>query len=438
MKNILNILIVITITISYGNAQFESLVKKAWDNNKSLQAQHFSLDQAGLAMKEAQAMYGPSVAANFQYTLAAGGRNIEFPIGDLLNPAYDALNKITNTNDFPSLQNQSINFLPNNFYDAKVRVQQPIYYPDLAINKEVKQYQYNIKSQEIKAMKRLLSKEVMNTAIQITLAEKALGIFQENKKLIEEAKRTTNSMLKNGIALPSALSRIDAQLASLLEQEITTTNGKKNAERYLYFLTNDTLTEEIRIFLESSPVGINLNTNIREELLQLDEAMKIYNAVIKKESFFYKPRIGAQLDLGSQAFNFGLSPYALLGVNLDLNLFDNKRNKIRNDIAKVSLTEHNTKRDYIQDQLNLQADISQNNLIAAIDQANTYAPRIASAAKVYKEVFIKYKEGTANYLELVDAQTQLTNSQIQANLAKYTSWLKWSEHYYNTAQFNIQ
>jgi outer membrane protein TolC len=420
------------------NAQFESLVNKAWSNSKQLQSHNFSLEQAQLEIKEANAMRGPMISGNFQYSLATGGRAIEFPIGDLLNPAYTALNKLTNSNDFPTFENQKINFLPFNFYDAKVRIIQPISVPDIAIGKEIKQYQYNIKEQEIMAYKRMLSKEVINTSIQITMATEALIVFQENRKLLEEAKRTTNSMLKNGIALPSAIHRIDAELSSLTEQEIMTINNKENAERYLFFLTKDSIDPTITTYLNQLPSTEGLKGAKREELTQLDEAGKIYQTLIKKEGLFYKPKIGAQLDLGSQAFNFGVSPYALLGLNLDLNIFDNKRHKIRSDFAKASLSEHTSKKEHVSDQLNLQSEISLQNLTSAIAQCGTYPQRITSATKAYNEVFTKYKEGVSNYFELFDAQTRLINVKIQSNLAKYNAWLKWSDHLYNTAGFIIK
>jgi outer membrane protein len=433
-----NFFICLVTLVTPISGQFDNLVNKSWAKNKQLQSHQFSLDQAQLGIEEAKAMYGPTINGNLQYSLAVGGRSIYFPIGDLLNPAYEAIEKLSQKEQFPTLENQSINFLPSNFYDAKIRITKPFIHPDLAINKEVKQYQYNIKEQEIKAYKRLLSKEVINTSIQITMAKEALNVFLENRKLLEEAKRTTNSMLKNGIALPSALLRIESQLASLSDQEININNDKQNASRYLYFLTNDSIDQSIIDYLSPMPTADGIQKAKREEMIQLDEGEKIFTTLIKKESQFHKPRLGAQLDLGSQAFNFGLSPYALLGLNLDLNIFDNRRNKIRTDQARAALSEHTTKKEYVDEQLTLQSDMSYNNLVAAIAQANTYPSRISSASKVYREVFTKYKEGTANYLELIDAQTQLANTQIQANLAKYTAWLKWSEHLYNTASFSIK
>ena len=152
---------------------------------------------------------------------------------------------------------------------------------------------------------------------------------------------------------------------------------------------------------------------------------------------FFIPKIGAQLDLGSQAFNFGFSPYVLLGLNIDLNLYDHNRHNHKIDAAKADLQAQQSQYSQVAQQLNLQEKVSLNNLTAAIAQANTYEARIDASKKIYKEVFTKYKEGTSNYIELLDAQTQITNTEIQYQIAKLNAWLKWSEHLFNTASIQI-
>ena len=63
---------------------------------------------------------------------------------------------------------------------------------------------------------------------------------------------------------------------------------------------------------------------------------------------------------------------------------------------------------------------------------------MAATDKIYKEVFQKYKEGTANYLELLDAQTQVTQLKIQYVLSQQNAWMKWADYMYATAAFPIE
>lgn len=437
MKKIylLGLLASIMTTFSFGQ-DFKPLIEKTWKNSAELRAKNFLLSQAEFALQEAKAMYGPTVNLGTQYTLAQGGRTIAFPIGDLLNPVHSTLNTLTQSNQFPVLENQNIQFFPNNFYDARLRVQQPIFYPDLAINRAVKEESIHLQALDIKAYKRLLSKEVMQAYFTWQTAQEALLIFSSADSLLSTGRRTTEILLREGLALPSALARIDAEKASLEAQRLNTWNQKNNARDYLFYLCGDTSWQVAN--LPALPSPQETTSSGREEIALLDQSIKLHELALKKETLFYKPRLGALLDLGSQDFNFGWQPYALLGLNLEINLYDHRRHQYKTEQAKIALQVQTEKKEHVSRQLQLATQISANNLAASIAQAEAQHARALLAQRVYKDIWRKYQEGTANYLELVDAQNQITTAQLQYNLARFGAWTMWSEDYYNRASLVIQ
>jgi len=125
-----------------------------------------------------------------------------------------------------------------------------------------------------------------------------------------------------------------------------------------------------------------------EELEQLKSGIKINELLQKKEKQFYKPRLGAQLDLGSQEFDFGFDPYVLLGINLEINLYDGARHKFRKDQNKSTLAAIQMRHDHLEDQFELRSATSLNNLESAMAQARTFAPRIDHAKKMYQEILV--------------------------------------------------
>ncbi|MBL0083049.1 MAG: TolC family protein [Saprospiraceae bacterium] len=416
---------------------FQNYIEKAWQKNEALQAKTFDLKAAESSYLEAKAMYGPSVSFTTNYTLAAGGRNIAFPVGDLLNPVYNTLNNLTNSQQFGLLENQEINFFPNNFYDAKINVTQAIYYPDLALNKKLKRYETDLKLLEIKAFKRQLSKEVMISGFQLASANAVEKIYAEAAKLLSEAQRATQSMVNNDIAPIASLRRIEAQMADVEAQQIQANTMVKNALAYFVFLTGEPLDSNELATLPLLPSQTQTGVGTREELMQLAKGTEMTQLAIDKENNYYVPKVGAQLSLGSQDFNFGWQPYALFALNVDINLFDNKRHKYRTDATKAKMQEQQLKYNHAQSLLDLEVMTSENKCNAALSQVNTYAPRVRFAEQFYKDVYTRYKEGVAGYLELVDAQAQLTQSKLQFQLAKYNSWMQWSEWVYASAMLNI-
>jgi outer membrane protein TolC len=441
--NSINKLIFLTIVglllvTDVSGQDFTPFVQKAWSKNEQLKSKSFQIMQAEAALKEAKSMFGPMVNFGLQYTLAAGGRTIAFPIGDLLNPAYATLNKLTQTNSFPTLENQQINFLPNNFYDARVRLQQPIYYPDLTINRKLQENKIQLQQLEMKAFKRRLSQETMAALIQYNSAQQVVAIYQAADTLLAEAQRSTESMVRNGIALPSSLNRIESERAKNRAASYDAINNVANALAYVKYLMGEPVTEDLAAFrLDQLPDPSTIAPTTKEELLQLDQGIQMSSLAIRKESQFYYPKIGVSVDAGSQDFDFGLQPYVLAGLNLEVNLYDYKRTKHKKEQAIFEQNALLAQKQSVSQQLDLQSEMSKNNLLNAIKVANTFPVRLETNAKIFREVLKKYKEGISGYLELIDAQVQLTNAQQEYTLAKNKAWLLYAEYVYTTASFKI-
>ena len=437
-KLIISFFLILKSITSFGQ-DFTPLINIAWENNATLRSKSFKLESATLALNEAKAMYGPDIKFGVQYTLANGGRSISFPVGDLLNPVYSTLNSLTQSTAFPQIENVNEQFLPNNFYDARVRISQPIFYPDLAINKTLKKETIEMQKLEIKAFKRYISKDVMSAWFQYQSALAAVAIYKSADTLLVEARRATQSMIRNGIALSTALSRIDNQSAIIRSQEIESMANIKNAENYMRFVLGIKENEPLPVVLNVPKVPSleMINSSSREELQQIAQAMKIGQLGVNKENNFYLPRIGAQIDAGSQDFDLGWKPYLLLGINVEVNIFDSKKHKYRKQAVQSDLTALQHQSNQIQNEINLQVKVSQENLKTALLQAETFDARIMASRKIYNEVYARYKEGNVGYLELIDAQTQYTQMQIQYLIFQNNAWLKWSEYVYATAIYPI-
>lgn len=405
-----------------------------------LKSKNFQIESATQALLEAKSMYRPDIKFGVQYTLAAGGRSIVFPVGDLLNPVYRSLNQITQSNNFPQISNVNEQFLPNNFYDARFRVIQPIYYPDLAINRKLKMELLEQKNLEVNAFKRLLSKQTMQAYIQYVMSQNAIDIYLSADTLLTEAKRTTQSMIKNGIALPTAMSRLENQSADVQSQKSEAISNKRNAENLLRFVLGIDETKDIPLAdkLDRLPISILNATGQREELLQIRQAANMQSLAIQKEEKHYMPRIGAQLDAGSQDFDFGWKPYALLGINVEMNIYDGKKHQYRKQAVKAEVMATESMYLQAENQFMLQKNVAIENLNTSVSQAKIFESRINATKKIYDEVFIKYKEGSAGYLELIDAQTQLTQIKLQYLLAKNNAWIKWADYVYVNASFPIK
>src|SRR5436853_4453622 len=124
---------------AFGQSILDSYIKTGLDSNLALKQNVFDLKKAQIDLQRAQSLFYPQVELNSQYTWASGGRSIEVPIGDLLNNVYSSLNQLTSSSKFSQVENQSIQFLPNNFQDSRIAVSLPLFNHSLSYNKKIKQ-----------------------------------------------------------------------------------------------------------------------------------------------------------------------------------------------------------------------------------------------------------------------------------------------------------
>ena len=93
------------------SATLDAYVAEGLQSNLALKGQNLSLEKSLRVLDEAKGLFLPTLDLNARYSLAAGGRTIEFPVGDLLNPVYGTLNQMTGSDRFPTLQNVNTPFL---------------------------------------------------------------------------------------------------------------------------------------------------------------------------------------------------------------------------------------------------------------------------------------------------------------------------------------
>src|SRR5690349_5842888 len=178
----------------------EQYIKKGLEGNLALHQKSFDRQKAELDLKRAKTLFYPQAGLNSQYTLAMGGRTQDIPIGDLLNNVYSTLNQLTGQSKFPQVNNQSIQFLPNDFHDTRVEVVMPVVNTDLYYNRAIKKELINTQQADIDIYKRELVKNIKEAYYQYLQAGKAVDIYNNALALANENLRVSEKMVQNGTA----------------------------------------------------------------------------------------------------------------------------------------------------------------------------------------------------------------------------------------------
>ena len=426
----------------YSQSKLDGYIETGLKNNEVIKQHNFDINKSMYALKEARSLFYPTVSLNGSYTKAEGGRTIDIPIGDMLNPVYNTLNQITNSNAFPTLENQSVLINPDNFYDAKIHTTMPLLNFEIIYNKRIKNQQTSLQKIELEIYQRELVKEIKIAYYKYIQSVEGIKIYEDALALVKENQRVNKSLFKNEKINRTAVLRSDNEVIRIQANLETAKQNSNNARSYFNFLLNEKLDAAIEVDENETPPidAVAENTQNREELKKLTQAKEINDNVSKLTQSYWFPKVNGFADFGIQDFDFEVnkqSRYYFAGVGLEWNIFSGNKNKY-----KLKQTEEDSKKissqiDNVKQQLLLQFQVSQNNLKSALEQFYADKNQKESAKKYNEDITKLYKEGQAIYIELLDAQNQWVNAQLNTNIALYNSWIAFAELERANATFTL-
>lgn len=417
-------------SVSAQRNVLDDYIDSAMANNIVVQQKNIALDKAKLAFNIARSYYLPTASFLMDYQSADGGRDILLPLGDLLNGVYSSLNQLTASNRFPQLSNESINFLPKNFYDARVRTTLPLYNPDIKYNKQLASQQVRLNELDVAIYKKDLIKNIKEAYFNYLLALQAINIYKESLSLAEESRRTNQKLLDNGKGLPAYVIRSESEVENINAEINTAEQKAKNAALYFNFLLNRNLDAAIdtsynaqeAIDKAASLLTQEDNVTNREEVKSLEQVTQMNQTVLSMNRSAFYPRLNTYLDLGSQAQDWKVnnqSKYYFFGVQLSMPIYSGSRTK--NKIKQSELDISNSKLDVAQaqQQLSMAGKTAKNDLSAAIQTLFAKQKQLESAATYQRLIERGYREGTNTFIETIDARNQYTQAHIAQQIQQF-------------------
>lgn len=442
MKKTLILMTILLGYYGYSQSKLDGYIETGLKNNEIIKQHNFDINKSMYALKEARSLFYPTVSLNGSYTKAEGGRTIDIPIGDLMNPVYSTLNQMTNSNAFPTLQNQSVLINPDNFYDVKIHTTMPLLNFEIIYNKRIKNQQTSLQKIELEIYKRELVKDIKIAYYKYLQSKEGIKIYEDALVLVKENQRVTQSLFKNDKINRTAVLRSDNEVIRIQANLETAKQTSKNAQSYFNFLLNEKLDSPIETDAnETLPSDLVAdNTPNREELKKLDQVKELNETVGKLTQSHWFPTLSGFADFGFQDFDFEVnkdSRYYFAGLGLQWNIFSGNKNKFKLKQVEEDTKKISSQTDNVRQQLLLQFQVSQNNLKSALEQFYANKNQKVAAKKYNEDITKLYKEGQAIYIELLDAQNQWVNAQLNTNIALYNSWIAYAELERANATFTL-
>jgi len=406
----------------------ETYIQEGLANNLVLKEKNASLEQSLLALKDAKSFFLPSMDFGASYTLAEGGRTIAFPVGDLLNPVYATLNKLTASSSFPQIENVSEQLLPNNFYDTRFRTTLPILNTDIKYQNQIRKEQVNWSSYQVDIYRATLIQDIRVAYFSFCAAHSSIEILKNTLQLVTQNLKDTRSLVESGKGLPASVLRAESELEQVKSMLLEAENKTVNASQYLNFLVNRPLEQSVpfeTIPLDLSQLDLMLTEDIQEqnpELRAMQSMESIQQTLLKSGKNYWVPKISTYADLGSQGFDWSFdsqSRYLMGGLSLSVPVFQGGRNQ--NQIQKniIGLESIQRQKELVNQKLSLSLQIQKNEVKTHLAGLQSAEKKLLAATAYLKLIDRGFKEGSQSLLEFIDARNQFTQAALQKTISEY-------------------
>ncbi|MEL6719004.1 MAG: TolC family protein [Bacteroidota bacterium] len=400
-------------------------------NNLNLIKEQVTLSQQQAKVDEAYGNFLPTVGLQADYLLAAGGRNLNFPIGDIMNPVYGTLNQLTGENRFPTdLENVNEQFLPNNFHDTRLVISQPLFNSSIYFNHKAQEQLVSIQDAKIEAYKAELKSEIKQAYHSYMKTASVLAIYDSTEVLLRELLRTNKKLVKYDKATEDViysveyeLQKLDSDRANILQQRIL-------AKTYFNTLLNRSLDAEIE---EDQSIRVRniqkidantlLNTALqnRSEIKQIERGILASQIAEELQQRSNLPTLGLQVQAGFQGFGYTFEDqaYATVGFGLQWNIFDGKQKQ--NRLQQTQLETQKLRQDLaiVKQQIELQIREAWYGVQAAKQKLQAEQAALTSAEKSFRIIQKRYGADKAILVEYLDAKTKMTNARIAVSVSEY-------------------
>ncbi len=414
----------------------EKYVQLGLEENLALKQRTFDVQKSLAALSEAEGFFMPQVSFIANYTLAGGGRRIDFPIGDLLNPVYNTLNVLTDWQQFPNVSNVNEQFLPNNFHETKFRVIQPLFNSDIYFGYRAKQALIPIQEAQKKVYAEELSKNIKIAYLQYLQSNQLLEIYQSTEVLLREVLRVNQKLVKNDLATSEIIYAAEYEIQKVLQERATAQQNLQSSQAYFNFLLNRNLNESIEIdssitqqIISNQELSSLEETALqnRTELTQLKNAQFANEQLLKMNEYRKYPTLNLVGDVGFQGLGYTFDSnqdFWLMQVSLQWDLFKGRQNKHKIQQTRIEQDKLSTQFTELQSQIRLQVQQAFFALQASQEAINANLAGLKSAEKSFQLTKRKYEEGQARFVELMDARTKFTNAQFALVLSQYNYLIK--------------
>lgn len=431
----------------------ERYVAEGLVSNLALKSEALEVEKAAQALSEARARFFPEVSIEARYSRAEGGRKIDFPIGDALNPVYSTLNEMLIAQGqeprFPQLENETVPFLREREQDTRIIVRQPLYAPAIPAAVRAQRALLDASSYRRMAIARALRRDITLAYIDWLKARNGVEIVAASEALLAENLRVNESLFRNGKITEDQVLRARAELLAVTQQKREMETLATQAQSYFNFLLNRDLTAAIEpsdapADLTERDTALEQLWSIalarRPEIAQLEQLREASAQQVRIERHRKWPTLSLGIDAGTQGERYRVGDgynFGIVSLVFTWRLFDGGADAARLAQARAAERQLVLREDELAQQIRLEVQQAYDRLQTARASLATAQARAEAARAAFRIASRKRDEGVINQVEFIDARSALTSAEINLVTTRFDVLARRAELEYATSSGDL-
>jgi len=416
----------------------DGYVQVGMASNLALANQQIEVDKGRAALAAARARFFPELALAARYTRADGGRQIDLPVGQLLDPVYQTLNDLLIANGgvarFSAISDQAIPLQLPREQDTRVTLRQPLYAPAIAAGVAAARASLGAAGYSRDAYRRELRRDISVAYLEWLKARNGAAILAAAEATLAENLRVNQSLYDQGKTTHDAVLRARAEWLDVQQQQGAARNGVDQARSYLNFLLNRPLATPLEVPADAAtpaaatatamaPAPGEAAAAVRPELLALEAAERAADAQLRAAHATRRPSLALGVDAGTQGVDYGTGrnyDFVTASLVLSWTLFDGGARAAAVSQARLAGRQLANQRELLAARIGLEQQQAADNLRNAQESLATAQARADAARAAFAIASKRRDAGMAGQLEFLDARSEMTGAELNRNLTYYT------------------
>ena len=410
--------------LSAQQSALDGYVAEGLKQNLTLMADRLGVARADAGVREARGRWLPSLTVNARYSERSGDI---LDLGDLMNPAFGALNQLLGQTRFPTDVSLKLPYRQ----ETNLRLTQPLFLPAATAGVAIAQSVKDGEAAAAGAAVRRVAAGIRLAYLDAARAARVVELSRSTLELLEENLRVNQSLVTNGVATPDALLRARADLSEG-EQRLAEAIRLQEAAQFRFNLLLERPLGQPVELVSDSALGLTLagppdsvvatGLAAREELHRLDAGIRAARGQERLASAGFLPTLIAAVDYGFQGEKYRFAAdrdFLIASLVFQWNLFNGGQDRARREQARLEGGRLRAEREATSRAIELEIRTAWRTAAVAGHARATAADRLASAERNYGLVERKHHAGAAPQVELIDARNSYTAARLNLILTTY-------------------